>query len=85
MSGATRNTANKALEPHRPRSNFGLVQSDDIGTEPVLTVLKPPWTDWIKLSGLAPDDFLFASCVHASPHLSTMCSDCGLMGRGNRS
>ena len=28
-------------------------------------------TDWIKLSGLASDDFLFPSRVHASPHLST--------------
>jgi hypothetical protein len=27
--------------------------------------------DWIRLSGLAPDDFLFPSRVHASPHLST--------------
>jgi len=27
--------------------------------------------DWIRLSGLAPDDFLFKSRVHASPHLST--------------
>jgi site-specific recombinase XerC len=27
--------------------------------------------EWIKLSGLAPDDFLFPSRVHASPHLST--------------
>ena len=23
-------------------------------------------TDWIRLSGLAPDDFLFPSCVHAA-------------------
>jgi site-specific recombinase XerC len=28
-------------------------------------------TDWIRLSGLASDDFLFPSRVHASPHLST--------------
>jgi integrase len=28
-------------------------------------------TDWIRLSGLASDDFLFRSRVHASPHLST--------------
>ena len=28
-------------------------------------------TDWIKLSGLASDGFLFTSRVHASPHLST--------------
>ena len=28
-------------------------------------------TDWIKLSGLASDDLLFPSRVHASPHLST--------------
>ena len=28
-------------------------------------------TDWIKLSGLASDGFLFPSRVHASPHLST--------------
>src|SRR5580658_8483968 len=27
--------------------------------------------EWIRLSGLAPDDFLFPSRVHASPHLST--------------
>src|SRR5208282_2794126 len=27
--------------------------------------------DWISLSGLASDDFLFRSRVHASPHLST--------------
>jgi integrase len=27
--------------------------------------------DWIRLSGLAPDDFLFPSRVHVSPHLST--------------
>jgi integrase len=27
--------------------------------------------DWIRLSGLASDDFLFPSRVHASPHLST--------------
>ena len=27
--------------------------------------------DWIRLSGLVPDDFLFKSRVHASPHLST--------------
>jgi site-specific recombinase XerD len=27
--------------------------------------------DWISLSGLAPDDSLFPSRVHASPHLST--------------
>jgi len=27
--------------------------------------------DWIRLSGLAPDGFLFPSRVHASPHLST--------------
>jgi hypothetical protein len=26
--------------------------------------------DWISLSGLASDDFLFPSRVHASPHLS---------------
>jgi integrase len=36
-------------------------------TESTRTVL----TDWIKLSGLASDDFLFPSRVHASPHLST--------------
>ncbi len=28
-------------------------------------------TDWIRLSGLASDDFLFPSRVHASPHLGT--------------
>ena len=28
-------------------------------------------TSWIKQSGLAYDDFLFPSRVHASPHLST--------------
>ena len=28
-------------------------------------------TDWIKLSDLAPDDFLFPSRIHASAHLST--------------
>src|ERR1700733_13698570 len=28
-------------------------------------------TDWIRLSDLASDDFLFPSRVHASPHLST--------------
>ena len=28
-------------------------------------------TDWIGRSGLASDDFLFPSRVHASPHLST--------------
>ena len=27
--------------------------------------------EWIRLSGLASDDFLFPSRVHASPHLST--------------
>ena len=27
--------------------------------------------DWIAQSSLAPDDFLFPSRVHASPHLST--------------
>ena len=27
-------------------------------------------TDWIRLSGLAPEDFLFPSRVRASPHLS---------------
>ena len=43
--------------------------------------------DWIRLSGLAPDDFLFPSRVHASPHFEhpTICSDCGSLGRGNRS
>ena len=28
-------------------------------------------TDWIRQSGLASDDFVFPSRVHASPHLST--------------
>jgi site-specific recombinase XerC len=28
-------------------------------------------TDWIRQPGLASDDFLFPSRVHASPHLST--------------
>ena len=28
-------------------------------------------TDWIRLSDLGSDDFLFPSRVHASPHLST--------------
>ena len=28
-------------------------------------------TDWIRLSGLAAEKFLFPSRVHASPHLST--------------
>ena len=36
-------------------------------TEPTRTAL----ADWIRLSGLASDDFLFKSRVHASPHLST--------------
>jgi integrase len=27
--------------------------------------------EWIRLSGLATDDFVFQSRVHASPHLST--------------
>jgi hypothetical protein len=28
-------------------------------------------SEWIRLSGLASDDFIFPSRVHASPHLST--------------
>ncbi len=36
-------------------------------TELTRTVL----ADWIRLSGLTPDDFLFKSRIHASPHLST--------------
>jgi integrase len=36
-------------------------------TEPTRTAL----ADWIRQSGLAPDDFLFPSRVHVSPHLST--------------
>jgi integrase len=36
-------------------------------TEPTRTAL----AGWIARSGLAPDDFLFPSRVHASPHLST--------------
>src|SRR5450631_2935618 len=27
--------------------------------------------DWVKLSGLRSDDYLFPSRIHASPHLST--------------
>jgi hypothetical protein len=36
-------------------------------TEPTRTAL----ADWIRLSGLASDDFLFPSRVRVSPHLST--------------
>ena len=36
-------------------------------TEPTRSAL----ADWISLSGLASDDFLFPSRVHTSPHLST--------------
>jgi integrase len=36
-------------------------------TEPTRTAL----ADWIRLSGLLPDDFLFRSRVRRSPHLST--------------
>jgi integrase len=36
-------------------------------TEPTRTAL----ADWIKVSGLASDDFLFPSRVRVSPHLST--------------
>jgi integrase len=35
-------------------------------TEPTRTAL----ADWIRLSGVKSDDFLFPSRVHASPHLS---------------
>jgi hypothetical protein len=43
--------------------------------------------DWISLSGLASDDFLFPSRVHAFPSFEhpTVCSNCGFLGRGNRS
>ena len=41
-------------------------------SRPVITeATRTALTDWIKLSGLASDDFLFPSRVHASPHLST--------------
>jgi integrase len=36
-------------------------------TEPTRTAL----ADWIRRSSLGPDDFLFPSRVHESPHLST--------------
>ena len=43
--------------------------------------------DWISVSGLASDDYLFPSRLHESPHLSTQqyAHIVDFLGRGNRS